>query len=569
MKKNKNALRAAFTTKNKGRLFLASLSCLLTAGVNLGIAWLLQQMIDTVSGVPGALSLTTLALYTGILLVTLAGIKILQIFTKPPFLQKAMEQYKNTAFQQLIAPGGPALCQEQTAPYLTAFSTDAMTVETNYLETWFSILQSLALSAGSLCLMVCYSPVLTGISCAFFLWPVVVSLCTGHKAEKAERAVSDQNAAFLSTLQDCLGGFAVMKQFRAEKALFALFTRNNHASRRAACQKQQLLTAMGGLAGIAGVLAQFGTFLCGGYLALAGWGITPGVLLIFLDLTANVITPLQQLPALFTARKAAGALIEKLAGLLPDAAIPSGGRVLSPLRQGIALESVCFGYEPGHDVLHDVTARFEAGKCYAIVGASGSGKSTLFELLVSARRACSGRILYDGCEVNEIAPDSLFRTVSLIQQSVFLFRATIRDNITLFQDFPPDEVDRAIRLAGLGPLINKRGENALCGENGLALSGGEKQRIAIARSLCKRSQVLLADEITSALDAATARQVTDALLSLSGVTRLIITHQPDAPFLSRCDGIVVMKNGHIEEQGAFSRLMNRKGTFYSLSTLSP
>ena len=217
MKKNKNALRAAFTQKNKGRLFLASLSCLLTAGVNLGIAWLLQQMIDTVSGVPGALSLTTLALYTGILLVTLTGIKILQIATKPPFLQKAMEQYKNTAFRQLIAPGGPALCKEQTAPYLTAFSTDAMTVETNYLEAWFSILQSLALSAGSLCLMVCYSPVLTGISCAFFLLPVAVSLCTGHKAEKAERAVSDQNAAFLSTLQDCLGGFAVMKQFRAEK----------------------------------------------------------------------------------------------------------------------------------------------------------------------------------------------------------------------------------------------------------------------------------------------------------------------------------------------------------------
>ena len=226
-----------------------------------------------------------------------------------------------------------------------------------------------------------------------------------------------------------------------------------------------------------------------------------------------------------------------------------------------------FGYEVGCDILHDINTTFDAGKKYAIVGASGSGKSTLLNLLMASHGNYSGKICYDGHEVKKISSESLYDIVSMIQQNVFVFNASIRNNITMFREFPTAEVDRAIELSGLSTLIAERGEDYLCGENGSGLSGGEKQRISIARSLLKHASVLLADEATAALDAQTAHQVTDDILSLSGVTRIVVTHTLEQAALRRYDGILVLKDGRIAESGSFDELMEQKGYFYALYTV--
>lgn len=134
--------------------------------------------------------------------------------------------------------------------------------------------------------------------------------------------------------------------------------------------------------------------------------------------------------------------------------------------------------------------------------------------------------------------------------------------------FPDAEIQRAIRLSGLSKLIAEKGENYLCGENGANLSGGEKQRISIARSLLRKSQILLADEVTAALDAETSYQVSDAILNLSDMTRIVVTHALDAALLRRYDCILTMKSGQIVESGTFEELMHQKGYFYSLYTVS-
>ena len=176
-------------------------------------------------------------------------------------------------------------------------------------------------------------------------------------------------------------------------------------------------------------------------------------------------------------------------------------------------------------------------------------------------------ITFDGKELRDISSESLYDIISVIQQNVFVFNASIRDNVTMFRNFPDEEVDSAILHAHLSELIEKRGDGYLCGENGKGLSGGEKQRISIARSLLKKSSVLLADEITAALDAQTARQVSSDILSLEGITRIVITHALDEALLRRYDGILVMKNGRIEERGTFDELMAKKGYFYALYTV--
>ena len=138
----------------------------------------------------------------------------------------------------------------------------------------------------------------------------------------------------------------------------------------------------------------------------------------------------------------------------------------------------------------------------------------------------------------------------------------------MFREFPQEEINSAIDHAHLNKLISERGEGYLCGENGKGLSGGEKQRISIARSLLKKSSVLLADEVTAALDAQTAHQVTSDILDLAGITRIVVTHTLEEDIMKRYDGIVVLKDGRIEETGNFDELMQKKGYFYALFTVA-
>ena len=572
MKNKRKAERKKYTAqfyqKNHTTFIIALLSTLLTAALNLWIAWVLQQMIDAVSGVPGSLKLSVLAWCVASVVIAIIVLKGISYYSKPRFMEMAMKQYKDFAFHKLTKKSISTFSVENTANYISAFSNDATAIENGYLEMQFNILANCITLVGALVMMVAYSPIMTVVACLFFVLPIGVSYITGNRIEKAERTISEKNGELVATLKDGLSGFSVIKSFKAENAISGLFTKSNGAVEQVKCKKRKLVTIISGLAGVAGVTAQLGTFLVGAILALSGWGITPGVLMIFIDLTANVINPIRELPEQLASRKAAIALIDKLADSLEDNVREEGINVPNQLKNGIALKNVTFGYEENCDILHGINTTFDVGKKYAIVGASGSGKSTLLNLLMASHGNYTGEIRYDGYEVKEISSESLYEIVSMIQQNVFVFNASIRDNITMFHEFPKAEVDRAIELSGLSKLIAERGEDYLCGENGSGLSGGEKQRISIARSLLKKSQVLLVDEATAALDAETAYQVSSAILGLKEVTSIVVTHSLDEGLLKQYDGIITLKNGFIVETGTFDELIAEKGYFYSLFTIS-
>jgi ABC-type multidrug transport system fused ATPase/permease subunit len=219
-------------------------------------------------------------------------------------------------------------------------------------------------------------------------------------------------------------------------------------------------------------------------------------------------------------------------------------------------------------VLKGIDFELEEGKVLSVIDSSGSGKTTLLNLLLASYQNYDGTILYDDTELRKISSSNLYEIESIIQQNVFVFNATIKDNITMFRDFSEEQIDEAIRLSGLSALIEEKGTDYLCGENGSGLSGGEKQRISIARSLLKKSQVLLVDEATAALDAETAYQVSSAILGLKGVTSIVVTHSLDEGLLKQYDGIITLKNGSIVEAGTFDELIAEKGYFYSLFTIA-
>ena len=561
-------LTAQFFRGNLPMFALAVFAALTGGTLNLIVTWLMQQLIDAASGLPGALPLGQLAWITGGFILLCAALMLLKYASEPRFIEKAMRQYKDFAFQKLTEKSISSFRAESTAAYLSALTNDAASVEADHLSQQLSVITKTVTFLGALAMMLWYSPLMTAIAAGVTVLPLIASLLTGGQLQAAEKRVSDRNRDFTAALSDCLGGFSVVKTFRAEKEIFRLFAESNRALEQEKFSRRRVKALVGMIGAIAGIVAQLGAFLAGAYLALAGKGLTAGAVFMFVNLMSFMIGPVAELPALLAARKAARGLIDKLADALEqDEAQPDGVHI-TPLARELRFENVRFSYDGETEILRGVSARFEAGKAYAIVGASGSGKSTLLNLLTSPGTAYDGSILLDGTELRTIAPESLYETVSLIQQNVFVFNASIRDNITMFRSFPSEELAQAVRRAQLESLLADRGEGYLCGENGSGLSGGEKQRISIARSLLKHASVLLADEATAALDAQTAHQVTDDILSLTGVTRIVVTHTLEQAALRQYDGILVLKDGRIAETGSFDELMERKGYFYALYTVS-
>lgn len=564
----KKELTAQFYQKNRLNFGIALFGALLSGSLNLIVSWIMQQLIDVASGAEGTFGFETLAWISGGFLIFCAAVMLLTYFSEPRFLARAMRQYRDFAFRRLTEKSISSFRDESTATYLSALTNDAASIEADDLAQQLSVITKLVTAAGALAMMLYYSPLLTAVAIGLTLLPLVASLLTGKQLQTLERRVSDRNRDFTAALTDCLNGFSVVKTFRAEREIFRLFSESNRALEQEKFRKNRVRRMVGMIGAGTGIVAQLGVFLIGAGMALNGYGLTAGTVILFVNLMNFLIEPVATLPGLLASRRAARGLIEKLAEALERSDGAVGTRQLAPLREGLRLEHVSFGYEEGKDVLHDVSVVFEAGKAYAVVGGSGCGKSTLLHLLSASCTGYCGTIHFDDTELREIAPESLYEQISVIQQNVFVFDASLRDNITMFRDFPHDAVDSAIERAHLNALVEERGEGYRCGEGGKGLSGGEKQRVSVARSLLKRSSVLLADEMTAALDAKTAHEVTSDLLALDGITRIVVTHGLEEALLRSYDGIIVLKDGRIAEQGRFDELMAQRGYFYALFTVS-
>ena len=571
-KKELEALRRPFVKelfrKNKFNLVMTVAAAFLAAASELVISWTLKGISDLISG-------DTAIRFRTLLLVAVVGFALMLIAWAldrtflSAFRARALRQYRAYAFDRLLGKGIQAFSGENSSLYLSALSNDVNTIEQDYVRMLQNTIQVGITFVGALGLMLWYSPLLTLSAIGFSLLPILVSIVLGDRAAKAEKQVSDRKESYTGMLKDVLSGFAVIKSFKAEKNIGRIHDESNDSVAEASKTREKVKLHVSYASGLAGGALQFGVFFVAAALALSGrGGITAGTAIVFVQLLNYVLAPIQVFPTFYAGKKSAYGLMDKLAQAL-DKNVPDEGEAIPPrLTKGIELRDLSFAYEADKPVLRDVDMELKAGGCYALVGGSGSGKSTILNLLMAAYDTYAGHILYDGRELKNIAPSSLYDLVSIIQQNVFVFNSTIRDNITLFSDFPKAEVDRAVRLSGLSKLIEEKGEDYLCGENGAGLSGGERQRVSIARALLRKTPVLFVDEATAALDAETSFEVLDAILKLDGYTRVIVTHDLDENILRRCTGLFTLKNGVVSEQGTFDELMDKKGYFYSLFTVS-
>ena len=561
-KKNREFIHQLYY-KNRINFIVTIILTIAMSSLNLMISWLIQQIMDcTANQDMQALVRSAWIVIIVVVIYTIANVMYRAVY--PRFLQRAMQQYRDYAFSRLTQKSLRSFSKEGTALYVSALTNDCTSIENNYLAATFTLIELLFCFLGALIMMLYYSPVMLVLAVALSFLPVAVSMTAGNRLTEQEKEISKKNERFVSIVNELLSGFPVIKSFRAETQASRLFSQRNEQAEEAKKNKRRTEQLISLLANDAGIIAQMGIFLAGAWLAISGKGVTAGVVIVFVQLMNYILNPISQVPLLWSNRKAAIALMEKLSDALSENVREEGREKLNGFSEKIEVKDLTYGYEPESPVLKDLDVQFDAGKSYAIVGGSGSGKSTLLNLLMGNSSNYQGEICIDGVSIKNIESESLYQLMTSVQQNVFVFNDTIRNNVTMFHEFPDKEVTLALERSGLSEFIEKRGEDFVCGENGANLSGGERQRISIARALLRKSPILLVDEATAALDAATARAVSFSILNLVGMTRIVVTHRLEEAILRRYDKILVMKNGTICEQGNFDTLMQQKGQFYSL-----
>jgi len=590
--KQRNPLSQSFFQGNWKNLFMAVLgTTVLSVGI-LSVPQLMQILIDFLSG-NRRYSMHQIILMAAAVLLMVSFSGFCTYYFRTKFSTKAVFQYRKMAYHYLSKKKVTEFYGQNTAVYLSALNTDLQKIKEDFLDQIPILSQIVICGIGAVLVMIRYNFFLAMMACLISLIPFFAALFSGRNMEKIEENLSKENAEYLAFLKDFAVGFTIIKSYKVEGIFSALHDKICQKVEARMEEREKCVEKINYFAAISGYITQFAILLLCAVVAYRSKSISVGTVLAFSRLINYIIDPVTELPGMLSKARTAYALSEQFwekigkgeqeeqqeqqqksgeivkDGYHQHTDTDSHEKALPiPSLQGdICFSRLSFSYTPEKQVLKDFTLRVKEGEKLILLGASGSGKSSILKLLMGIERSQGGEISIGNRQLSTLPEESLFRSISYIQQEVFIFDGSIYENITLFQKYSEEEMELAIEKSGLKNLISEKGLDYPCGENGAALSGGERQRINIARSLLRKTPILLADEITAALDKENSYLVLDSLLSLENITEILVLHDLDSRILNRVDRICVLKEGEIVEEGIFSELMEKKGYFYSLFTM--
>ena len=554
--------------ENNKTNFSMSVAMIVLGAVNSTVsAVVLQKIMDL--AVAGPISeILKMGIFTMAFVGFTFVVEMVKRFYKNRFIEKALVQLKSEMLRRLMKKNIATFQDESTAEYISEFTNDINSITENYLLNIFDRLIAGGLNLiFAIIVMLRYNVLMTIIILLVLVLSFVPTMLAGKGVPEMEGAVSNQNGRFTGQVKDLLSGFPVIKNFRVEDRVTRLFDKENEILESKKCQRRRKYDMIGIIGGSTGFGVQCIILLLGAAFAVNG-KISPGTLMAFVQLMGQVLGPIQMLPPSLADRGAALQLLEKAERNLSVNVNTTHEQPIPRNRTGITFDRVSFAYEGGNTVLRDINLKLEHGKSYAIVGASGSGKTTLMNLLLGGFDNYTGSIRINGQEIRTASYESLYELIAVVWQNVFIFDSTIEENITMFKDCPYDRMRDVIEKAQLDTLIRGKGLSYQCGENGSQLSGGEKQRISIARCLLQNTDILILDEATSALDAETAQYVEETIKNLQGMMRIVITHKLNQDVLRDYDNIIVLKDGTIDGFGTYDELWYSNDYFRKLMEIT-
>lgn len=553
-----------YILKFKGLFTLTCLFNLLLSGFSVASAWVLQYIIDLATG--GDLN----KFFKGILFFIcfcISGFLMDAIgrSIKAIYMNKTIIYIKESIFTSLMKKDMKSFNEDNSAKYISILSNDIDMIENDGILTVLNLINS------------CFGFILALASIIYLSFPVTVAIffmgivtfilpqIFSKGISSRRNTLSKSLESLTVTTKDILTGFEVIRNFNIFDKVNKIYS---NSVRNAGNKKKNFTIYSGVVEAFSdnlGMIMFSAPIAIGGYFVIKG-SLTVGKMIALIQLLNHIINPITAASTRVNKIRSLKPILEKIEVLTNENIKEDAKYLLDSFNKTIELQNVDFSYDGSKKALKNVNQTFEKGKKYALVGGSGSGKSTILRLLLRYYEEFDGSILIDGKEHRDIDINHIYKHLSVIQQNVFMFDGTVKDNIGLYGDYSDEEILKAAKMAGLSKLIESlpKGIYEDVGENGSRLSGGEKQRVAIARALMKNSSIMLLDESTSALDNETAFSIEKSLLELEGVTSIVITHKLMEEILKKYDEIIVMRDGTIVERGEFNELISEKGYFYSL-----
>lgn len=533
--------------------------------LEIGVAMFFGYVIDSASGAIN-MKFSKVMIYTFALLITESVFKWIYEVMSYKFVAKMSLDTKIYIFNNLIKQDIESFYNNDVGDKISILTNDINTIETEYFRTFLNLVKSgfLFLFAFGTIFYVSYQMTIALMILSIISF--VFGNITMKNLKTFKEKFSNSQSEYTARTSEYFNGYETIKVFGLEKFISKVFYNNskNVYDKGLAYQKRYSLVTM--ISYFFGGFTFLGGFVCGGYLAYKGF-ITLGQMIVCVQLTNHIVNPLMFAIESYGKFKSVDKILNKIENtLISEENVET--TEIKDFNNKISLEDVSFKYDD-KKVLENISFDFEKGKKYALVGLSGSGKSTLMKLISKRIKANEGKICIDGTDLDKISRNSIINLISTINQNVFLFKGSIYDNITLFsKDYSEEKVKDVILKAELGKYLDRLYDKELISENANNLSGGEKQRISIARSLIKDTKIILADEILSSLDNEIAFSIEKGLLELENITLISVTHRLIKENLKQYDKILVLKDGKIEEKGNFEDLMNFDSYFKKLYTIS-
>ena len=528
---------------NRGVPFLILALLILSIAVSIEgyVSIKIMKIIDY--GLDGNMELFKKESFAAFILVgILLPLNILATVTRGIYINKSLIKAKVYYVDRLFKKNINEFQEENNAKYLSALTNDMNNIEGKYLIGIYETGASLIRFLVSFIVIASVSPLALFIGLGVSCLSAIITMLMGKPLQKHERQRSDLFEGYTSYIREVLGAFQIIKANDLEDKVKDDFYNKSEGIQYKGYIIDKIYSFVSASQQFIMMISIFSIFLVSVYMAIKG-SITAGAVILIINNMERMFFPLMSLTETFPRVISVKSLFEKIDESLENQDNYEETLELNDFKHSIEFKNVYFSYED-NPVLENIDVSQMKVVKYLIVGPSGGGKSTLLKLLRKYFNPTAGEILVDGINLKDIKKESYFKNISNVEQQVFLFEDTVKNNITLYKDYTDEEINLAIDRAGLTDFIKglPEGLDTMIYDNGKNISGGEKSRIAIARGLLAKADIIFLDEAFASLDARVAREIEQTLLSLVDVMVVNVSHVVFDETKDKYDQVFVVKN---------------------------
>ncbi len=514
--------------------------------LNVYLAILTQRLLDaSLTGQSDHIARIVAPFFIGLAL--FIPVDLLSSFLRGCYIRRANTLMKQRYVERVFAKNISEFQSENRALYLSNITNDMNTVEQRYFASLYSILAASVTFFGGIFILSKTKSWIPVVASGVGVLLIFFGMRSGRSLEKSEGERSDFLTKYTVFIREFLSAFRIVKSHNLEDRIEKDFVRRStdvQWKRYELDKKETVIQTRQN--------AMFGLFIAAlltlAMLAIQRGGITTGGILLAINGFGMIMGSLSQMAEAFPAVASVHSVFLQMEENLENEEMSVETEDFNGFDGELEFDAVSFAYGD-NQVLQDVDFTLRKGGKYLMIGPSGGGKSTVLRLVRKYFNPDQGAVRIDGVNLADIRRESYYRHIANVEQQVFLFEDTLRNNLTLYKDYSDDEIMRAIEGAGLSDYLARLpdGLEHVIVDNGKNLSGGERARVAIARGLIAHADLLLLDEAFASLDEQVARSIEKTLLSLDGVTVLAVSHVLFPDTMPLYDAIFEVKRGKVTE----------------------